>query len=316
MRKVLLRWCLPALLLLWGRTALCPVDAAEFAYVTRFGEPVGVYDGATESGLHWKLPWPIDSVRTLDRRLQVLDLPAIETLTRDAGANTVDKTLAVDAYLLWRVPDSTAADKFLRTLGTPERARQVLTPRINARLAAVVGQLPLDAFLSVAKPDELDLRTQALRRELLADDLPGALAQEFGIEVVDLRVRRVSYPEAVRGSIAERIRSERQRKVADYESDGRRKAADIATAADRDARIVEATARANKAKIEGEADAEADRLRAEAAAADPEFYAFLAKLRAFRTMVSESRDVLLLSTKHPLFELLLAPPKPAAGKAK
>ena len=137
---------------------------------------------------------------------------------------------------------------------------------------------------------------------------------DYGIEIVDLRVRRFSYPEAVRASIAERIRSERARKVADYESEGRKMAADIASAAEKDARNIEAQARAKKQVIEGQADVDADRIRNEAHAKDPEFYTFLQKLKAYQTMLSETRDVLLLSSQHPLFDLLLSPPTKAKEK--
>jgi membrane protease subunit HflC len=118
----------------------------------------------------------------------------------------------------------------------------------------------------------------------------------------------------VRSSIAERIRSERARKVADYESEGRKRAADILSAAEKEARTIEADARAKKQVIEGQADVEADRIRNDAHAQDREFYTFLQKLKAYQLLLSDTRDVLLLSTRHPLFDLLLNPPKPAEPK--
>lgn len=301
-------------LLLWLRTAAYSVDYAEFAYVTRFGDPVATWDGATDAGLHWKLPWPADSVLRIDRRLQAADLPAVETLTRDPATRTVDKTLAVDAFVTWRVPDAAAADRFVRTVGTPDQARRVLAPRIAGRLAAVVSTLPLDELISVADEVAIDARAEKLRRQLLGEDGSGdplreKVRAEYGIEVVDLRVRRFGYPEAVRAGIAERIRSERARKVADYDSEGRRRAADILSAAEKDARIVEAEAKARKQVIEGQADAEADRVRNDAHAKDREFYTFLQKLKAYQAMLGDTRDVLLLSGKHPLFDLLMNPPK-------
>jgi membrane protease subunit HflC len=190
----------------------------------------------------------------------------------------------------------------------------VLAPRINGRLAAVIGTLPLDALASVADERAVDARTEALRSRLLGDGDPAAdplrerVRAEYGIEIVDLRLRRFGYPEAVRARIAERIRSERERKAADYESEGRRRAADIASAAEKEARTIEAEARARKQLVEGQADADADRIRNEAHAKDPKFYEFLQKLKAYQTLLSDTRDVLLLSSKHPLFDLLLAPP--------
>ncbi|MGL6096792.1 MAG: protease modulator HflC [Fimbriiglobus sp.] len=300
---------------LWLRTAVYAVDTAEFAYVTRFGEPVATHDGGTAAGLHFKLPWPVDSVLRIDRRLQAVDLPALETLTRDAANQTVDNTLSVDAFVTWKVPDAAAADQFVRTVGTPDRARQILAPRINGRLAAVVGTLPLSDLIAVADEPGIDARTEKVRRALLgedgsADPLREKVRAEYGIEIVDLRVRRFAYPEAVRASIAERIRSERARKVADYDSDGRKRAADILSAAEKDARTTEAEAKARKQVVEGTADAEADRIRNDAHAKDPKFYEFVQKLKAYPAILGDSKDTLLLSSKHPLFDLLLNPPKP------
>ena len=99
------------------------VDSAEFAYVTRFGQPVGVIDGGSDAGLHLKLPWPIETVRSIDRRAQLLEVPPVESLTRDAKNSTVDKTIIFEAFLTWRVPDAEAADRFVRAVGTPDQAR-------------------------------------------------------------------------------------------------------------------------------------------------------------------------------------------------
>ncbi|OWK47437.1 protease modulator HflC [Fimbriiglobus ruber] len=314
MKRLILFVVLPLVLLLWGRTAFYAVDYAEFAYVTRFGEPVATHDGTADAGLHVKWPWPVDSVLRIDHRLQTFDLPAVESLTRDPKNKTVDKTLAADAFVTWRVPDAAAADRFVRTVGTPEQARRVLGPRINGRLATVISNMPIDELIAVADERAIDARTDTLRRRLLGEEGTGervreAVLAEYGIEIVDLRLRRFSYPEAVRASIAERIRSERARKVADYESEGRKRATDILSSAEKEARTIEADARAQKQLTEGRADVEADRIRNDAHARDRDFYVFLQKLKAYQLVLSDTRDVLLLSTKHPLFDLLLNPPK-------
>jgi modulator of FtsH protease HflC len=303
-----LRWLVPIVLILWLRTAFYAVDVAEYAYVTRFGEPIATRDGGVDAGLHFKLPWPIDAVRRIDRRLQAFDLPAVESLTRDLASKTVDKTIAVDAFVAWRIPDAAAVDRFVRTVGSPEAARRILTPRVNGKLAAIIGTLPLDVLVAVADVAAIDERSRNLRAKLLEDDLLAKVREEYGIEIVDLRLRRFGFPEAVRASIGDRIRSERARKVADYESEGRQRAADIASAAEKEARTIEAEARAKKQSIEGQADVDADRIRNEAHALDPKFYEFLQKLKTYQTLLNETRDVLLLSSKHPLFDLLLAPP--------
>ena len=146
-------WLVIGVLLLfaWAQSALYSVDQAEFGYVTRFGDPTFTHDGKDDAGLHLKLPWPIDSVQRVDRRLQVFDLPPTETLTRDKLGRTVDKTIAVDAFVCWKIPDAKSADRFIRTVGTPEQARRLLTPRITGRLAAVISNLPSLSETSPAK---------------------------------------------------------------------------------------------------------------------------------------------------------------------
>ena len=345
MKRVLLAVA-AVLLVLWARTALYSVDYTEFAYVTQFGERVAVHDGQTAAGLKLKAPWPVQSVLRIDRRVQSFDLPAVESLTRDPVNRTVDKTIAVDAFVTWKIPDAEAADRFVKVVRTPEQAKKILGPLVNGRLAAVISTMPLDDLVGVTDVESalagvtgsvavaaadsrfraadlkaIDERVERVRRRLLGEEAVGggepaagenlrerALA-EYGIQILDVRLRRFSYPEAVRGSIAERIRSERARKVADYESDARRRAADITTDAERVARTLEADARARKTEIEGAANAEAGRLRSSAYAEDREFYVFLEKLRSFQAMLADTRDVLLLSTKHPLFDVFRGPPQ-------
>src|SRR5215831_15117064 len=144
------------LLALWLRTALYAVDQAEYVYVTRFGEPVVIHDGATAAGLHFKAPWPIDAVQRIDRRMQAFDLPAVEALTSDAETRSVDKTLAVDASVTWRIPDAGAADRFFRTVRTPEQAKKILGPLVNGRLAAVISALTMTDLIDV-----VDVQTAA-----------------------------------------------------------------------------------------------------------------------------------------------------------
>jgi modulator of FtsH protease HflC len=312
-------------LLFWAQSALYTVDQTEFGYVTRFGDPTVTHDGKDDAGLHAKLPWPIDSVQRVDRRLQVFDLPPTETLTRDRQGRTVDKTIAVDAFVCWRVPDAAAADRFIRTVGSPEQARRLLTPRLTGRLAAVISNLPLEDVIKVADGAAVDARSERLRRQVLGLDragdddpneeaLPTAVLRDYGIELVEVRLRRFTFPEAVRAGIAERIRSERQRKVADYQGEGNREYTRIVSEARRDAAKTVAEAKAKRQRIEGEADAEADAIRNDAHSKDREFYAFLQKLNAYKLMLSETRDVLLLSSKNEMFDLLLNPPKPNPKK--
>ena len=205
----MLRIILIVLAVVLGISSMYRVDSAEFAYVTRFGQPVSVIDGDSEAGLHLKLPWPIETVRSIDRRAQLLEVPPVESLTRDAKNSTVDKTLIFEAFVTWRVPNVESADRFVRVVGTPEQARQLLIPRLTSRLSAAVSTMAIDEIIRVPPADEPETKRpmEKLRQALIEAVAEQALT-DYGIEVVDIRIRRFAYPEAVRSSIADRIRAE------------------------------------------------------------------------------------------------------------
>jgi membrane protease subunit HflC len=314
------------LLLIWlGQSMLFAVDQAEFAYVTQFGKRVEIHDGATDAGLHVKWPWPVQSVQRIDRRLQMFDLPPAELPTFDMQGQTIDKMLTVDGYVCWQIADREDADRFIRTVGTAERAKAILGPRIGGRIGAVISQMPLEELIHVAASDApaqaIDSRMAKVHERLLADDLASQLRTEYGITLVDLRIRRLNYPDSVRPAIFERIKSERKRKEEDYRTDGERRAKAITTEAERDAEILLATAEAKAELSRKQAEADADRIRNEAHSKDREFYVFLQKLDTYKQILGRTSDLLLLSTRHPLFQQMLNPPTmpnghPANGSDK
>ena len=316
----------PLLFRLALSTVLFPVDRTEFAYVTQFGKHVATFDGARDgdAGLHWRWPWPIQSVHTLDRRLQFFDLPETELLTHDPRGNTIDRTLTVLAYVCWRITDEGGGvDGFIRRVGTPDRARTILGQRLSSQLGAVIGHMEMDDLISV-DPGRVERTMAEVRRRLTAglkDAGPagqGLDLKEYGIDLVDIRVRRHSYPLAVRTEIFNRIASERNKKVADYQSQGEQLAAHIRSEAERDARQIVTDARAREQELKGQADADAYRILNAAHSKDVEFYAFLKKLEEYQRILGDNKTMLLLSSHRDLFDLLLHPPKPdgmgAAGK--
>jgi modulator of FtsH protease HflC len=268
-----------------ARTSLFTVDRTEFVYLTQFGRPVATFDGenAEEAGLHFKWPSPIQSVQRLDRRLQFFDLPGAELLTHDPRGKTIDKTLTVDAYVCWRIAGKEGADRFIRTVGTPERARTVLSGRISGELGAALGEMELDDLISV-EPGKVDENRKRLQERLMrgatgaAGGLEGRALSDYGIKLVDVRLRRSNHPPAVREAIFDRIRSERNKKVAEYQSEGARQAEDVKSAAERKVRETLANARAEEQRVKGDADAEADQVRNQAHTKDVQFYTFLKKL--------------------------------------
>lgn len=321
MKKYLYPLIVVAVAIVGLRLSVYTVDAAEYAYVTLLGEHVATYDGAedaTGAGLHFGWPWPTQSVQRLDRRLQQFDLPATELLTHDPEGKTIDKMLLVEAYVCWRIADQNAVDRFVQRIGTVERANAILEPRIRSELGAAIGQMRMDDLVSTENvpgtgKTRVDLTVEGLHRRLL-DELKEPVRAEYGIELVDIRLRRFSHPDQVRASIFERIKSERYKKAAEYDSEGERQASDIVTKAEENARNMLARARADEVKLKGEADAAAMRIRNEAHQKDPEFYAFLKKMEKLQAVLGDNKTVLLLSTHRPLFEALFQPPRPPVEK--
>ncbi len=290
------------------------VDRTEFVYVTQFGRHVATYDGADpgQAGLHVRWPWPVQSVQSFDRRLQYFDLPGTELLTHDPQRHTIDRTLTIVAYVCWRISDEDGAvDWFVRRVGTPEQARSILGQRVSSQLGAAVGGMELDELVS-DKPGQVEAGMARLRERLLAGVRDRA-RQDYGVEVVDVRLRRYGYPAAVRQAIFDRIASERRRRSAEYESEGAQLAANIKSEAERDARNIRTEALARQQELQGKADAEADAIRNAAHAKDAEFYAFLKKLEEYQRILGDNKTVLLLSAHRDLFDLLFSPPRPAAA---
>jgi modulator of FtsH protease HflC len=311
--RVFLLIFVAAVLLLAASMSCFTVDPTEYVYLTQFGRPVATYDGADRDGggLHVKWPWPMQSVQRLDRRLQELDLPASQLLTRDSGDKTIDKTLTVSAYLCWRIADRDSVDRFIRRVGTPDQARTLLIQRINSQLGAIIGQMQMTELIH-EDPGIVTAGMERVRHDLL-QAFGEPVRRDYGIEIVDVRLRRFNYPVEVRDSIFERIRSERRNLVARYRSEGEVESSRIENEAKRDKEIKIAEAHAKEIELKGKADAEADRIRNVAQSKDPQFYEFLKKLEAYQLMFGDGKTVLLLSTHRDLLDELFKAPHLNSG---
>jgi membrane protease subunit HflC len=320
----MLRWrwwfllLLPVLLDL--PSMLYTVDGTEFVVVTQFGRLVQIYDGSDQeqAGLHLKWPWPVQTVKRIDRRLQTFDLPGTELLTRDPRADTIDKTLAIDAYVCWRIPDVQGVERFIPSLGTVERTQQVLGQRISSELGAAITQMELDDLINTDSA-RVDRQRERLRQVFLSDletSLRSSARARYGIEVVDVRLRRSNHPPAVRDAIFDRIRSERAKKAEEYRSEGKRLADNIRSESEREVSEMKARAEARALALRGEAEAEADRIRSEAGARDPKFYTFLRQLEEYQRFLGDNKTTLLLSTHRGMFAPLFDPPAPEKERTR
>lgn len=299
-------------------SCLYTVDRSEFAYLTILGAHAGTLDGAddNQAGLHLRWPWPVMEIRRIDRRLQVLELPGIEQLTRDAQKDGIDRTLTIDAYMCWRVSGSEGVDRLFKAAGGLDEARSLLAQKLGSELGAACGALQMDDLVNSREPGRVRDQREKLRARLL-ERLSGPSLSEYGVAVVDVRLRRVSHPAPVRQAIFDRIIAERERKAAEYQSLGEQEAAKLRSDTDREVGALRAKAEADSIRIRGEGEAEADRVRSNAQKADPDFYSFLRKLEEYQKILGDNRTTLLLSTHRELFESLFNPPRaaPKAGPA-
>ncbi|MGP0068344.1 MAG: protease modulator HflC [Isosphaeraceae bacterium] len=265
------------------RTAVI-VDQSESAFVTEFGRPVRLIE---EAGLHFR--WPHQGVRTFDRRLQLDTPPAREMLTRDK------KNLEVAWYASWRIAD---VKRFLRTVRTIPDASARLEDMTAAVLAAELGGRELGQIVSIGDRSMLDTMTLDVSRRVAEQ-----AAQEYGLDLVAVRLRRMNYPEEVRTAVFEQIRSERQRVAAATRAEGESQARIIRSAADRDRSATIAKAESDAAGLIGEGEAQAARIANEAHAVDPAFYQFLKTLETYRTAL-DARTTLVLSAESRFLRLL------------
>ncbi|MEM7480858.1 MAG: protease modulator HflC [Acidobacteriota bacterium] len=278
------------LVLLWLSTAVFTVPESEMGLVTRFGAPRAAAAGP---GLHFKAPWPIDSVLRLDARLLVFDGEPIELLTADK------KNVLVDSYLCWRIADPV---RFAQTVKNRAEAEARLLDVSAAELGAAVGAVPMEGFINT---DEEALELRAMSRRV-AEAVDSLTRTNFGIEIVDLQVNGFTLPPQNRASVIARMRAERARIATRYRSEGEEKALEIEAAAlaERERILAEARSEAEAARGEGEAEALA--IFADAYRADPSFYRFLRTLEAYESIVDEETTVFLESDS-PLMRTLDGP---------
>lgn len=269
-------------LIIVGNT-LFIVKQTERAVMLRLGALV---NSDIEPGLHMKIPW-VNTVRVFDARIQTEDSTPERFLTLE------QKALEVDSYAKWRIVD--VGQFYVATRGNVATAGSLLAERINDGLRDQIGNRNLQEVVA-GERDQLMLDLTAELNETTAADI--------GIEVVDVRVKRIDLPDDVRSSVYERMITERNREAQELRSRGEELAIGIRADADRQAVIFEAEAYRDAERIRGEGDAEATSIYAEAYTKDPEFYAFTRSLNAYRETFSSKGDVLLLDPDSDYFKYL------------
>ncbi len=273
------------------------VDQTEAVYVTEFGRPVRLIEAP---GLHFKRPW--QSRRGFDRRLQLDAPPAREMLTKDK------KNLEVSWYASWRIQD---VDRFLKSVRTAPDASARLEDMAASILAGELVKRDLPELVRVGGSSEIESLMSAVTARIAEQ-----ADREFGLSVVDVRLRRLNYPEEVRSAVFEQIRSERKRVATATRAEGESMARTIRSAADLERSKMISSAEADAARVVGEGEAQAARIANEAHAADPSFYQFVKTLETYRSAL-DARTTLVLSAESPFLKLLTqgVPEPPRTGSS-
>jgi membrane protease subunit HflC len=255
------------------------VDEAETVIVTQFGDPVRILNDATrESGLHFKPPY--QSALRIDRRLQIYDPKPSEFLAKEK------KNVDLDVFVCWRVEDP---KQFVETVNDFEGAKDLLHDIVWAELNAEVGRNELEALVSVEPETH---RLEELVGQV-TETCRSRARSAYGIEIVDVRLKRIALPTQVRESVFNRMRAERQRIAGQYRAEGEEKALEIRAEADKEYEVTIARAEAEATKIRGQAEAEAIRIYTEAHEKDPELYELVRSLEAYEKFLDDKTTVLL-----------------------
>jgi membrane protease subunit HflC len=271
------------LVLVVGGNSLFVIKQTERAVMLQFGE---IVQPDIQPGLHVKIPW-VNTVRKFDGRILTEDSPQQRFLTAE------QKFLEVDSYAKWRIKD--VRQFYVSTGGDTAIAGSRLSERINDGLRDQIASRTLVEVVA-GERDQLMLALTAELNETTVADL--------GVEIIDVRVKRIDLPDDVRQSVYDRMITERNREAQDHRSRGDELAIGISADAERRAVIYRAEAYRDAEQIRGEGDAQATRIYAEAYSKDPEFYAFTRSLNAYRATFSSKGDILLLDPDSEFFKYL------------
>jgi membrane protease subunit HflC len=284
------------LLVLMGlASTLFVVDQRQYGVIYALGE---IKEVVTEPGLNWKLPPPFQNVVFLDRRIQTLDSPETRPIF-----TAEKKSLVIDWLVKWRVIEPR---QFIRNNGVDMRNLEArLSPVVHAAFNEEVTKRRVGGVLST----ERDKVVQDVRNRLDDD------AKSFGIEILDVRIKRVDFVANITESIYSRMRSERLQVANQLRSTGAAEGEKIRADADKQREIIVAEAYRDAQKVKGEGDAKASALFAEAFGKDPQFAQFYRSLEAYRSSFRSKSDVMVVDPSSDFFKALRGADSSPSGSA-
>ena len=249
------------------------------AIVLQFGDPKKII---TSPGFQMKIPF-IQNVVFLDRRILSLDPPPEEVIASD------QKRLIVDAFARFKIVDPL---KFYISVGNERVARSRLATIINSRLRNVLGKQSLATLLSEDRTKQMAIIQEGVNNE----------AEKFGIEIIDVRIKRADLPQANSEAIYRRMQTEREREAKEFRAKGAEMAVTITSTADKEVTVILAEAKKNSEIMKGEGDGERNRIFADAFGRDPEFFAFYRAMQAYEKALIGGDTSLILSPDSDFFK--------------
>jgi membrane protease subunit HflC len=249
------------------------------AIVLQFGNPKKII---TEAGLKFKLPF-IQNVVYIDKRILNLDNAPEEVIAAD------QKRLIVDAFARFQIIDPL---KFYISVGNERVARSRLSTIINSRIRGVLGTQELSTLLSKERSKQMAIIQNDVNQE----------AKSFGIEIIDVRIKRADLPQANSEAIYKRMQTERQREAKEFRAEGAEIAAKITSTADKDVTVLLANANKQSQIFKGEGDGQRNKIFAEAYGKDPEFFGFYRAMQAYETALIGGDTSLILSPDSDFFK--------------
>ena len=249
------------------------------AIVLQFGDPKRIL---LKPGLNFKIPF-IQNVVFLDKRILNLDTPPEEVIASD------QKRLIVDAFARFQIVDPL---KFYISVGNERVARSRLSTIINSRIRNVLGQQELQTLLSQDRTKQMALIQEGVNNE----------AENFGIKIVDVRIKRADLPQANSDAIFRRMQTEREREAKEFRAKGAEMAVTITSTADKEVTVILADAQKQSEIMKGEGDGERNKIFADAFGQDPEFFAFYRAMQAYEKALIGGETSLILSPDSEFFK--------------
>jgi membrane protease subunit HflC len=275
------KFLLPIIIIIGALTffSIFVVKETNQAIVLQFGDPKKII---TTPGLQFKIPF-IQNVVFLDRRILSLDPAPEEVIASD------QKRLIVDAFARFKIIDPL---KFYISVGNERVARSRLATIINSRLRSVLGKQSLATLLSEDRTKQMAIIQEGVNNE----------AEKFGIEIIDVRIKRADLPQANSEAIYRRMQTEREREAKEFRARGAEMAVTITSTADKEVTVILANAQKQSEIMKGEGDGTRNKIFADAFGQDPDFFAFYRAMQAYEKALIGGETSLILSPEGEFFK--------------